>query len=258
MATRGKEIISVNSGIIISKIKFVTITSSKKNGLNLKGMDFSSAEENYLKAIYHLSEQQPEGVNTNAIAEELQTKPASVSDMLKKLAVKEVINYIKYKGVTLTEKGKSVALWIVRKHRLWEVFLVEKLKFNWDEVHEVAEQLEHIKSRRMIEKLDEFLSYPKFDPHGDPIPDKNGVFAVLPAQILSESPSGKKYKVVSVSDSNATLLQYLDKVGISIGSILLIIEKIAYDGSVELKIDGTTRQQLISKQVSDNILVIEA
>jgi len=219
-------------------------------------MDFSSAEENHLKVIYHLSENGKEVVSTNAIAEELQTKPASVSDMLKKLALKELVHYIKYKGVTLTEKGKSVALWIVRKHRLWEVFLVEKLKFNWDEVHEIAEQLEHIKSRRMIEKLDVFLNHPQFDPHGDPIPDKDGNIAVLPAKPLSEAEIGEKVKVVSVSDSNEALLQYLDKVGISIGSILLVLERIAYDGSLEIKIEHSIKaNQLISAQVSENILV---
>ncbi|UZR93784.1 metal-dependent transcriptional regulator [Chondrinema litorale] len=220
-------------------------------------MDFSSAEENYLKAIYHLSEQQKEEVSTNSIADELQTKPASVSDMLKKLAAKKVINYVKYKGVTLTNKGRSVALWIVRKHRLWEVFLVEKLKFNWDEVHEVAEQLEHIKSRRMIERLDKFLGFPKFDPHGDPIPDKNGNIAVLTAKPLAEGITGNSYKVVSVSDSDAALLQYLDKMGISIGTVLQITDKIVYDSSIEINIEKQNRQQLISKMVSENILVVD-
>lgn len=219
-------------------------------------MDFSSAEENHLKVIYHLSENGKEVVSTNAIAEELQTKPASVSDMLKKLAVKELVHYIKYKGVTLTKKGKSVALWIVRKHRLWEVFLVEKLKFNWDEVHDIAEQLEHIKSKSMIEKLDVFLNHPQFDPHGDPIPDKDGNIAVLPAKPLAEAKIGEKVKVVSVSDSNEALLQYLDKVGISIGSILFVLERIAYDGSLEIKIEHSLKvTQLVSAQVSENILV---
>ncbi len=219
-------------------------------------MDFSSAEENYLKAIYHLSETDSEIVSTNAIAEELNTKPASVSDMLKKLSSKNLVNYIRYKGVSLTEKGKSVALWIVRKHRLWEVFLVEKLKFNWDEVHEVAEQLEHIKSRRMIEKLDVYLNFPKFDPHGDPIPDKEGNIAILPTLPLSEVSIGEVVKVVSVSDSDANLLQYLDKVGISIGSELQIVERIAFDGSLEINIKGSeTVSRLVSPQVSQNILV---
>jgi DtxR family Mn-dependent transcriptional regulator len=176
--------------------------------------------------------------------------------MLKKLAAKELVHYIKYKGVSLTTKGKGVALWIVRKHRLWEVFLVEKLKFNWDEVHEVAEQLEHIKSRRMIEKLDIYLDHPQFDPHGDPIPDRDGNIAVLPTRPLSKANIGENVKVVSVNDSNAALLQYLDKVGISIGSILNIVERIAYDGSLEIKIKGAEQiSRLVSPQVSENILV---
>jgi len=219
-------------------------------------MDFSSAEENYLKAIYHLSVGESEVVSTNAIAEELQTKPASVSDMLKKLSSKELVNYVKYKGVNLTDKGRSVALWIVRKHRLWEVFLVEKLKFNWDEVHEVAEQLEHIKSKPMIEKLDVFLNYPKFDPHGDPIPDRHGNITVISAIPLSEAKIGAILNVVSVSDSNPNLLKYLDKVGISIGSELHILERIAFDGSLEIKIKGNEAvSRLISSQVSKNILI---
>jgi len=217
-------------------------------------MDLSLAEENYLKTIYHLAEKN-EAVSTNAISEELRTKPASVSDMLKKLAAKNVINYIKYKGVSLTEEGKGLALWIVRKHRLWEVFLVEKLKFNWDEVHEVAEQLEHIKSRRMIEQLDRFLDYPKFDPHGDPIPDSEGKIRHVPASPLSDAPSHTDLKVVSVSDSSSAFLRYLDKVGIAIGSHLLITDKIEFDGSVELEIDDN-KKQLVSRQVSENILVV--
>src|SRR6478752_3743676 len=137
-------------------------------------MLLSLTEENYLKAIYHLSEDGTIDVSTNAISDALNTKPASVSDMLKKLSQKEVINYIKYQGVSLTPSGRKIALQIIRKHRLWEVFLVEKLKFNWDEVHEIAEQLEHIQSNLLIERLDEFLGFPPFDPHGDPIPNERG------------------------------------------------------------------------------------
>ncbi|RZK18012.1 MAG: metal-dependent transcriptional regulator, partial [Pedobacter sp.] len=136
----------------------------------------SFTEENYLKIIYHLSETS-NSVQTNAIAEQMQTKPASVTDMIKKLADKGFVDYVKYQGVTLTDKGKNAAIDIVRKHRLWEVFLVDKLNFKWDEVHDVAEELEHIKSETLIGRLDEFLGFPKSDPHGDPIPDKNGRFA---------------------------------------------------------------------------------
>ena len=135
-------------------------------------MTFS--EENYLKTIYHLTIISDSEISTNAIAEKMETKASSVTDMLKKLAEKDLVDYKKYQGVSLTEKGKLSAKMIVRKHRLWEVFLVEKLDFSWDEVHDIAEQLEHIKSEKLINKLDDFLGNPTEDPHGDPIPDKNG------------------------------------------------------------------------------------
>ncbi len=218
--------------------------------------DFSHAEENYLKAIYHLAIE-GEAVSTNQIAEELQTKPASVSDMLKRLSLKNAINYTKYQGVTLTPSGKNAALWVIRKHRLWEVFLVEKLRFSWDEVHEVAEQLEHIKSHLMIERLDDFLGCPKYDPHGDPIPDSNGNFDLTPTMILTDSPINQELKVMSVIDSSKNFLQYLDKVGIAIGSKIKIIDKIGYDGSLEIFITQQQNTRLISKQVANNILVVK-
>ncbi|PWJ44409.1 metal-dependent transcriptional regulator [Sediminitomix flava] len=217
--------------------------------------DFSHSEENYIKTIFHLSEQE-QNVSTNAIADVLKTKPASVSDMLKKLSQKEVLNYVKYKGVSLTEEGRKVALWIIRKHRLWEVFLVEKLHFSWDEVHDVAEQLEHIKSTRMIERLDEFLGFPKFDPHGDPIPDADGNFQEQQTILLCEATLKKGYKVVAVKDTEKALLQYLDKIGVGIGSKVEVLDKIEYDGSLELDIDARSRK-IVSKQVAENILILE-
>lgn len=219
-------------------------------------MEFSHAEENYLKAIYHLSTTE-KVVSTNAIAEELKMKPASVSDMLKKLSTKKLIHYEKYKGVSLTREGRLSALWIVRKHRLWEVFLVEKLNFNWDEVHEVAEQLEHIHSKRLIASLDQFLGFPEFDPHGDPIPDEHGNMRMLPAKPLENAPLLVSLKVVTVSDSDPELLQYLDKLGISIGSQIRILEKTVYDGSMQIEIERQAQQQ-ISKKVSQNVLVINS
>ncbi|MGB5928452.1 MAG: metal-dependent transcriptional regulator, partial [Cyclobacteriaceae bacterium] len=146
----------------------------------------SLAEENYLKAIYHLSTEDEGNVSTNAISETLNTKPASVSDMLRKLSGKELVSYRKYQGVSLTPSGRKVALQVIRKHRLWEVFLVDKLNFNWDEVHDVAEQLEHIQSPLLIHQLDEFLGHPAYDPHGDPIPDENGGFPEKEQSPLSE------------------------------------------------------------------------
>lgn len=221
----------------------------------MQPIDLTQTEENYLKAIYHLSSENPE-VSTNSIAEVLATRPASVSDMLKKLAAKGQVNYVKYKGVSLTEEGSSMALWIIRKHRLWEVFLVEKLKFNWDEVHEVAEQLEHIKSRRMIEQLDKYLDYPRYDPHGDPIPDSQGNFQRLQTLKLSEAPLNKPLKVIAVKDSTSNYLRYLDKVGISIGVHLRVTDRIEYDGSVEVEIEGSTLK-IISQAVSENLLLTE-
>lgn len=216
-------------------------------------MSHSRAEENYLKTIFHLSEQL-DNVSTNSIAEALQTKPASVSDMLKKLAQKGLVDYVKYKGVSLTDEGRQIALWVIRKHRLWEVFLLEKLKFNWDEVHEVADQLEHIKSVRMIERLDEFLGFPKYDPHGDPIPDANGNIHQVTCEKLCESDIGVALKVISVDDSSSSFLRYLDKAGIGVGSCITVIDKIDYDNSLEIEINQNIRR-VISQQVSQNILV---
>ena len=132
----------------------------------------TKAEENYLKTIFKLSEKEKDSVSTNAIAEELETKPSSVSDMLKKLSEKKLINYIKYQGVSLTPLGHRLAVHVIRKHRLWEVFLVSHLNFKWDEVHDIAEQLEHIKSKALVNRLDAFLNFPSYDPHGDPIPNQ--------------------------------------------------------------------------------------
>ncbi len=214
---------------------------------------YSLAEEDYIKAIYHLCQQNQEAL-TNDIAERLDTKPASVSDMLKKLADKKVVNYMKYKGVTLTEEGVKIALALVRKHRLWEVFLVEKLNFTWDEVHEVAEQLEHIHSPLLIERLDEFLGFPKFDPHGDPIPDAKGEFLVKPHIPLGEMEIGQVGRVVAVQDISTLFLQYLNKVGIYIGAKVSIADKIEYDGSLEVILDDK-KTILVSKEVAKNIFL---
>ena len=212
----------------------------------------SFVEENYLKAIYHLSQTGDCDVTTNALAEEIKTTPASVSDMIKKLSKKKVVNYQKYKGVNVSEEGKLIALQVIRKHRLWEVFLVEKLSFNWDQVHEVAEQLEHIKSPLLIQRLDEFLGYPKYDPHGDPIPDENGQFTESKKEPLSEVPVGQLGVVVAVQDSGTAFLKYLDKVGIQIGSKIMVDELIEFDGSMDITIDQK-KSITVSKTVAENI-----
>lgn len=200
-------------------------------------MKLSLTEENYLKAIYHLSTDAEDGVSTNSIAEELNTKAASVSDMLRKLSKKKVIDYQKYKGVQITESGKAIALQVIRKHRLWEVFLVEKLDFNWDEVHDVAEQLEHIKSTTLISRLDEFLGYPTMDPHGDPIPDENGEIKISPQLPLSDFSENTIGIVVKVPDSDPSLLRHLDKLGMKLGSKIKVIEKVEFDNSALITID---------------------
>lgn len=212
----------------------------------------SYTEENYLKIIYHLSENEFP-VQTNAIAERMQTKAASVTDMLKKLAEKSLVDYIKYQGVTLTEKGKLTAINIVRKHRLWEVFLVDKLNFKWDEVHDVAEELEHIKSTLLIERLDEFLDFPKVDPHGDPIPDRDGNFASLAFIKLSKLKPGDKGTITGVSEHSSPFLQYLEKLGLTLGKKIEVTEIINFDGSVELLIDHHTIN--ISREVAKHILI---
>jgi DtxR family transcriptional regulator, Mn-dependent transcriptional regulator len=219
-------------------------------------MPLSLAEENYLKAIYHLSEAGQQEVNTNAISEQMQTKAASVSDMLRRLSEKEMVHYEKYKGVNISELGKKAALKVIRKHRLWEVFLVEKLKFNWDEVHEVAEQLEHIKSPLLIKRLDEFLGFPRFDPHGDPIPDEHGEIIHKPQIPIAEMTLNQSGIVIAVKDTNPLFLQHLDKIGIYLGAKIKLIELNAFDESVEIMLDQ--KQKLfLSQKVAANILISE-
>jgi len=214
---------------------------------------FSFAEENYIKSIYHLSVGGKKKVSTNALAESLNTSAASTSDMIKKLASKKLVSYKKYWGVNISEQGKSLALRVIRKHRLWEVFLTSKLKFNWDEVHEVAEQLEHIRSPLLIKRLDEYLAYPEFDPHGDPIPKENGEFKFKPHVPLSQAEAGQSGIIVSVSDASSVFLKYLDKIGAHIGSKVKIQDKSEFDGSLEISIDN--KNVFISSKVSENILI---
>jgi DtxR family Mn-dependent transcriptional regulator len=216
----------------------------------------SFTEENYLKAIYRLSDGGTRAVLTNALAETMNTRAASVTDMVKKLSLKNLISYEKYYGVKITRQGKNEALMVVRKHRLWETFLVEKLNFNWDEVHEVAEQLEHIRSPLLIEKLDEFLGHPSVDPHGHPIPDKHGKILEVKHVPLSRLPVNRKTYVRSVTNGSPSFLQYLSKIGIYIGASVAILEKVEFDGSLEVRIDGKSRV-FISRDAGDNLMVDE-
>jgi DtxR family Mn-dependent transcriptional regulator len=214
-------------------------------------MTFS--EENYLKAIYHLTASLETEVSTNAIAEMMETKASSVTDMLKKLSEKDLVNYKKYQGVSLTENGKLSAKMIVRKHRLWEVFLVEKLNFSWDEVHDIAEQLEHIKSEQLINRLDDFLGNPTEDPHGDPIPDANGRIIKIEKYLLSELTENQIGVCVGVKDTSSEFLKYLDKQGIALGSKIEFLSKESFDLSVKIKIDNT--ELSISNKIASNLFV---
>jgi len=214
----------------------------------------SHTEENYLKAIYKICEKEGKSASTNAIAEEMQTSAASVTDMLKRLADKGLINYEKYKGVTLAVKGNKIATNLIRKHRLWEVFLVKSLFFSWDEVHDIAEQLEHIKSVELVQRLDHFLGEPKFDPHGDPIPDFEGKFAFRKQSPLADLKKGEVGTVVGVDDHSTAFLQYLDRMQLVLGTKVEVLEKFEYDESVKVVLNGK-KEEVLSKKVSRNLFV---
>ena len=211
------------------------------------------SEENYLKTIYHLTSMTEEAISTNAIAEKMDTKASSVTDMLKKLAEKDLLNYIKYQGVSLTENGKLAAKMIVRKHRLWETFLVEKLAFSWDEVHDIAEQLEHIKSEKLINKLDDFLGNPTEDPHGDPIPDADGRIVKIEKRLLFELEDNQSGICVGVKDTSSDFLKYLDKQEIALGSEIAILEKETFDNSFKIRVGN--KEIMISNKIASNLYI---
>lgn len=216
-------------------------------------MMFTYSEENYLKTIYHLEIKYPRGVSTNSLAEKMKSKPSSVTEMVKKLSEKEMVNYRPYQGVRLSEKGRESAIAVIRKHRLWEYFLVEKLNFSWDEVHDVAEQLEHIKSDKLIIELDKFLGFPKKDPHGDPIPDASGRIAKRDHVLLFEISAGEKCLCIGVKDSSPAFLRYLDKNSISLGSEITVLEKEEFDRSLKIKVGKEFI--VISEAIAQNLYV---
>jgi DtxR family Mn-dependent transcriptional regulator len=216
-------------------------------------LNFSPSEENYLKTIFHL-QTKDDNVTTNELAERLRAKPASITDMMKKLKTRKLVNYQPYQGFRLTPEGKKVALGIIRRHRLWEYFLAEKLKFNWDEVHEVAEQLEHVSSKKLIDKLDEFLSFPKFDPHGDPIPDINGKMETGKQISLVEFQLNKPARVCYIANQSPLLLELLHDKKISMGSSVVVKRKFTYDDSLEIRLDNKILVN-ISGQLAKNIFV---
>lgn len=216
----------------------------------------SYTEENYLKALLKLSfqnEDKPEA-GTNEMAAYLGVKPATATDMLKKLKEKELVTYKKYGKILLTETGKQNGIAILRKHRLWETFLYEKLDFSWDEVHEVAEQLEHIQSAKLVDKLEEFLNFPEFDPHGDPIPKANGEIPTIDKVLLSELKENELCKVVAVKDTSTVFLQYLEKLCITIGTPIKVLERIDFDGSLSIQIAGEEARN-VSMKFAESLFV---
>ncbi|HOZ50960.1 MAG TPA: metal-dependent transcriptional regulator [Chitinophagaceae bacterium] len=217
-------------------------------------MELTYTEENYIKSIYHLGcESSSQETSTNTIAEYLLIKPATVTSMLKRLREKEVITYQRYGKVQLTKVGTDIALQIIRKHRLWEVFLVEKLSFKWDEVHEVAEQLEHIQSEKLINKLEAFLEFPTHDPHGDPIPDIKGKVKNISKITLSQANIGKVYQVVAVKDSSSEFLHYLMQLHITLATPIKIIKKIEFDNSLNILVNK--KEINVSEKFANNIFI---
>ncbi|MCK5814390.1 MAG: metal-dependent transcriptional regulator [Flavobacteriaceae bacterium] len=216
-------------------------------------IELSYTEENYLKAVFSLSIEKGNAVSTNQISKKLTTKASSVTDMIKKLAEKKLVDYKKYKGVSLTKKGREIAVLIVRNHRLWEVFLVEKLDFKWDEVHDLAEQLEHVKSKQLTDKLDTFLNFPTHDPHGDPIPDKYGNLNKDIKEDLSSIDEGVKCIIVGVRDSSSLFLKFLDNSNIKLGSKIKVVEKEDFDNSMLVEIG--TKTLSLSNQITKNLFV---
>jgi DtxR family Mn-dependent transcriptional regulator len=215
-------------------------------------VNISNSEENYLKTIFHL-QTDTDKVNTNAVAEKLNTKPASVTDMMKRLSAKKLLDYQPYKGFSLSGEGKKIALGIVRRHRLWEYFLVEKLQLGWDEVHEIAEELEHVSSKRLIDKLDEYLGYPKFDPHGDPIPDSKGKLKRSNEILLLQLPMNQRAEVSRVGNQSVEMLELLQHKNIRIGTKIEVKNNFSFDGSIEVKVKNATIT--ISEQLAQNIFV---
>lgn len=218
--------------------------------------EITRKEEDYLKGLLHLHWKLEEGrIGTNLLAETVGVAPATANSMLKKLKDKELVQYEKYGAIDLTASGKAIATQLVRKHRLWETFLYNFLDFSWDEVHEVAEQLEHIRSDKLVEKLDQFLNYPTRDPHGDPIPDQEGNFKPIAKRTLSEIPVGSVCKIVSVRDTTAAFLQYVSELGMNLRTKIEIINKQEFDNSLSIRVNDKTYR--VSEKFSSNVYVVE-
>jgi DtxR family Mn-dependent transcriptional regulator len=218
-------------------------------------MNLSYTEENYLKSIFKIGlDNGSDEAGTNELANYLSVKPASVNEMLKKLKEKKIVNYEKYGKIKLTKTGEKLAINVVRKHRLWETFLYEKLEFSWDEVHEVAEELEHINSKKLIDKLDKFLEYPEYDPHGDPIPNEKGILKKLLKKTLSDIEVGKSCRMVAVKDNSSPFLQYVVSLGLGINNKIKVISREEFDGLTTIEINGVLKP--VSQKFSENIFVV--
>ncbi|REJ80419.1 MAG: metal-dependent transcriptional regulator [Bacteroidetes bacterium] len=224
----------------------------------MQNKSVSQTEENYLKVIYKLDEKAEGKISTSSISEMMGIAPASVTDMLGKLSDKKLISYKKYQGVSLTPSGRKTAVMVIRKHRLWEHFLVEKLGLSWDEVHEIAEQLEHIRSEKLFDKLDAYLKFPKFDPHGDPIPDSNGNFTNTSAIPMSSCNLNGKYLITGVADHSAEFLRYLTRTGMILGCQFTVKEKQEYDNSFLILKQGTKNELAVSNEIAKKLLVTKA
>lgn len=216
----------------------------------------SFTEENYLKALVQLTifEEGVTEVGVNRLAEYLGVKPATVSDMVRKLKKKALVNYERYGKISLTEEGRFLGMMVIRRHRLWETFLQQKLDFSWDEVHELAEDLEHIHSKKLINRLDAFLDHPEFDPHGDAIPNKEGEILIPFRRTLNDGESGKRYKIIAVKDNSSEFLKYLDKLGIAINDEATIINKESFDELITIRFNG--KERVLSPKVTDYLFVI--
>jgi DtxR family transcriptional regulator, Mn-dependent transcriptional regulator len=215
----------------------------------------SQTEENYLKALLKITfDNGSNEVGTNELATLLAVRPATVNDMLKKLKEKELVDYEKYGKITLTTIGNKRAVEVLRKHRLWETFLYQKFNFTWDEVHDVAEQLEHIQSAKLIDQLDKFLDYPEFDPHGDPIPNKKGEIKIFYKKTLADVQVGYRCKMVAVKDNSSSFLQYVVKVGLGINNEINIISKQEYDSLLVIEVNGL--KSSVSQKFAENIFVV--
>jgi len=213
----------------------------------------TSSEENYIKALFYLQQKASKGVSTSALAQRLDTKPSSATDMLQKLSEKGLVDYVKYKGALLSTDGYQLAAHVVRKHRLWEVFLVKTLGFSWDQVHDIAEQLEHVHAPLLVEKLDAFLGHPRRDPHGDPIPDKNGQIHQVEKALLSTQQNDQESILVSIKDANDDFLKYLNQKNISLGAFIKVIALEPFDGSMTVEVNHETHY--FSSTITNNLYV---